>query len=92
MGENLTATTQICIPHKLKAVQYKIIHNVYPTNKYVSKCVEVDNKCEFCKDREQTVIHIITECQCTARFWRKMEDYLDTQFNYKIRLDYNATM
>ena len=71
----------------MKELHFKILHNIYPTNKFVSRFAAVDNKCEFCKIEEETIIHLFWECQYTMVFWKKVENYLNIQQNHEIKLE-----
>ena len=65
-------TFKYVISNKVKEMQYKILHYIYPTNTYLSRFVEIDPKCEFCNIEEETIQHLFFECQYTAGFWRKI--------------------
>ena len=77
------------IPNKLRELHYKIVHNIYPINKYISRFVVLDDKCEMCKIEEEIPKHIFYDCQYTLGFWRKIEDFLNIQTNHSIKLEAN---
>lgn len=75
------------IPNKLKELHFKILHSIYPTNKLVSRFAAVDNKCEFCKIEEETIIHLFWECRYSVEFWKNIENYLNIQKKHEIKLE-----
>lgn len=38
------------------------------------QCVDIDNKCEFCEDEEETIIHLFYEYQYTSEIWKEVEE------------------
>ena len=40
---------KFCITNKIRELHLKILHNIYPSNTYISRFCEIDNKCTFCK-------------------------------------------
>lgn len=39
---------RFCINNKFKEIHVKILHNIYVTNSYLSKFLDIENKCSFC--------------------------------------------
>lgn len=79
---------KFAISNKIKEIQYKIIHNIYPTNLYISRFVKnIDVKCVFCNAEEETLKHLFFECQFSQIFWKKIENYIFIQSNIPINLE-----
>lgn len=55
----------------IKEVNYKVVRNIYPTNKYVSLILIIN---ELCEDEEETIIHLFYEYQNTSEIWKKVEE------------------
>lgn len=51
------------------------------------QCVDIDNKCEFCEDEEETIIHLFYEYQYTSEIWKEVEEQLDTKTKYTVKLE-----
>merc|ERR1712131_17668 len=79
-------TFKYVISNKVKEMQHKILHYIYPTNTYLSRFVEIDPKCEFCNIEEETIQPLFFECQYTAGFWRKIEDYFKLKTKMSLHL------
>ena len=77
---------KFAISNKLKEVQYKILHHTYPTNQLISKFVDIDSRCVFCKHDEETIIRLFYECVHTLSFWKKFE-FFDIQTKNVIKLE-----
>ena len=39
-----------------------ILHNIYPTNIYLSRFLETDGKCSFCKTEKEDDVHLFCKC------------------------------
>ena len=47
------------------------------TNTFLCKIgIKQDNKCTFCNDSPETLIHIFWECPITQNFWKNLETWL----------------
>ena len=56
---------------KLSMFQYKIFHNILPTNSLLYKMEKVDPpKCPHCERESQDIKHMFLNCQCVKDFWR----------------------
>ena len=77
---------KFAICNKIKEVQYNILHNIYPTNTFLSRFSNTDVKCAFCHVEEETTMHLFFECQFSQVFWKKMENYITLQSNLLINL------
>ena len=56
---------------KLSMFQYKLLHNILPTNSLLYKMKKVDTpKCPHCEHESQDTKHMFLNCQCVKDFWR----------------------
>ena len=83
------------IPHlvtkevRLKELQWKILHNIYPTNILLHKMkVTDDNKCYICRDVD-FIEHFFYECPPVTIFWKKIESHINNLIRNKIKLSLN---
>jgi exonuclease III len=73
---------------KLRNVQYKILHNIYPTQKHLHKWKLSDNpNCRHCIDVPETIIHAIYECPIAIESKANLERCLEEELGEKIELD-----
>ena len=67
---------KITIENKLRSLQFKLIHNILPTNQRLSKMnVKSSPKCEQCDAPCQTTSHLFYECPVVKMFWEKVIDW-----------------
>jgi len=52
-----------CISNKIKEVNFKILHKIYPVNDTVAKYMDVDSSCSFCGNEDETLIHLFFQCE-----------------------------
>ena len=81
------------IPHistkeiRLRELQWKIIHNLYPTNILLNKMkVTDDNKCPLCRDEVDYLEHFFFFCPPVRQFWTQIELYLKSLIGIQIDL------
>jgi len=66
----------LCISNEAKEVHFKLLHNIYLTNCFVAKFLDIDTCNAFCKQDTETIPHLFFNCPVTKRFW----DDLGTDF------------
>ena len=65
---------------RLRELQWKLIHNIYPTNILLRKMDVVDNnKCSNCRNEIDYVEHFFFYCPPVQKFWKKLESYVHGQ-------------
>lgn len=73
----------------LRWFQYRIVHRLLTTNvkrnKYDSL---ISNRCEFCKEKAETPIHLLVECVTTERFWNAWKRWM--LYFFKIQIDLSS--
>lgn len=61
---------------KLQWFQYRINHRILATNSYLYKTNIVDSPlCEFCKQEDETIKHILWNCSVTQNFLHQIENW-----------------
>ena len=72
---------------KLIQMQWKILHNIYPTNILLQK-IGVKNTpiCDFCEERD-VVEHFFFKCERLHGFWENISKNIDNKLNKKITLN-----
>ena len=72
---------------KLREVQWKIVHNIYPTNILLNKMgIKSSEKCDFC-DEVDVVEHMFFRCKRLQTFWTDVSKRIDNRVNKKIKLN-----
>ncbi len=67
---------------KLKNIQFKILHNIYPTMKHLHKWkLSQTDKCSYCNQTE-TVSHAIFHCPIAKDAITKLENLLNRQYSF----------
>ncbi|KAH3689727.1 hypothetical protein DPMN_192197 [Dreissena polymorpha] len=78
------------IESTLRNFQYKYIHRIIATNKYLFKCkLSNSNLCDFCSENIETIEHLFWECKHTQPIWNQLTSFLEQQqLNVKQQLLY----
>ena len=64
-------------PAKLQRFQYKIYHRILATNKFLMKIGILDSdKCFFCHDEPETVIHFFWLCNIVQYLWDTLSNLI----------------
>jgi len=64
----------ITLDTNLRYFQYKILHRIIPTNKYLTLIKIKDNdSCSFCEAHIETLLHLFVECECVSHVWRELQ-------------------
>ena len=72
-------------PAKLRYFQYRVLTKTLTTNYIRSKWnKDVTNKCTFCKDKPETILHLLWECKVVYPIWSKVERICNYFFNIKL--------
>ena len=65
---------------KLQSFQYKILHRIFPCNKYVSKWDKnVNEKCNQCESVD-TIEHYFLQCSTVSNFWKRVQNWWESNF------------
>ena len=72
---------------KLRELQWKILHNIYPTSTLRFKMkLRNDENCVFCGQRD-TISHFFVDCSFINKIWNKAEYYIFCEVGSQIKLD-----
>ena len=78
-----------CKSTYLKNFQYKLLHRIIPTNKFLFLINLKETKyCTFCKTEEETIEHLFYDCNKTYTFWQQFSNcvrlfFVDFELNKK---------
>lgn len=65
-----------CVFNKVKEIHFKILHKIYPVNDTIAKYKDVDKSCSFCKNNDETLAHLLFQCEKTqSHFWQSLYVY-----------------
>ena len=65
---------------RLRVLQWKILHNIYPTNIPLNNIdVGESGKCTFCPDIIDNIEHFFCECPIVVNFWKSIEQKVYTK-------------
>ena len=51
-----------------------------------------DNKCSFCNDEKDSILHYLWECEHVQAFWNAFTEYIKTKCQNCVRLQLNQTL
>ena len=91
LGNNLHPETWVNLfknikETKLIEIQYKILHNIFPTNILLNRIgIKHSEKCDFCNEKDY-VEHCFYKCNRLKPFWDKISTIINTKINMKITL------
>ena len=62
---------KVTMENKLRCFQYKVIHNILPTNnKFYKMKLKTSPSCDLCGHPNENLLHLLTECPGTQTFWQ----------------------
>ena len=63
--------------------QYKLLYNLLPTGRFLFQRQLVDSPvCVFCKDAEETLLHMFWDCPKIQNYWFDVQGWLHTSFTH----------
>ena len=72
---------------RLQVLNWKILHNIYPTNILLHKMkIKTSDKCEFC-DEVDFIEHFFFHCSKIRMLWKEIEKHILFRFNLRIKID-----
>ena len=70
---------------RLRLLQWKIIHNIYPTRILLNKMGLSENaNCKYCPNERDYIEHFFCNCQNVLELWRHVEDLVNGTLGYTI--------
>ena len=71
---------------KLQEIQWKILHNIFPTNILLNRMgIKNTENCEFCNEKD-FVEHYFFNCRKLVQFWKFINNFLNLKLDKKIIL------
>ena len=67
---------------RIRDFNYKVLQNILPCAKVLSKWQNVSDKCELCNDIE-TIDHMLFNCQHLNHIWKTLSQIVDIDIKYK---------
>ena len=63
---------------KLLQLQYKLLHRILPTNKWLKKIgIVLEDTCAFCNTETESLEHVFLECTFVTSFWSEVLKWLE---------------
>ena len=82
--ENISLTTN---DFKLRNFQYKILHRILPTNKFLVKIgIKESDQCNLCMNATDSILHYIWLCPIIKVFWQQVIILLEETFEIQMYL------
>jgi hypothetical protein len=73
---------------KLRWFQFRLTHRILGTNYFLEKIGKKDsNLCTFCKNSEETILHIFCECPIILTLWINVVKWIKEKLNLNLRMD-----
>ncbi len=65
---------------KIQSFQCRLTQNILGTNSKLYKLgMRLDNKCDFCKHKEENYIHLFYKCEKIQTFWRDVKRWIQKE-------------
>jgi exonuclease III len=78
---------------RLRELQWKVLHNLYPTNILLNKMGKTDScNCSYCDNTIDYIEHFFYECPKVRAFWRYVEQKLVNSLNISIKLSVKVVL
>ena len=88
INETVWKTPRLCTAEtRLRVLQWKILHNIYPTNIMLCKMqVRNNQKCSYCNDEIDYIEHFFFFCPVVRPFWDFIGQHILINYNVKINI------
>ena len=64
---------------RLRTFHFKYLHRRITTNIFLAKCkLAPTDKCSFCKNEQETLVHLFLQCPFTKQFWQNVLNWINT--------------
>ena len=78
---------------RLLVLQWKILHNIYPTNIMLSKMkVRENDKCTYCPETVDYIEHFFCECPVIINFWKFVELKVYNETGLRVKLSVHTVL
>ena len=79
---------KVTIENKLRCFQFKIIHNILPSNSSLHKMkLKSSSSCDRCNHPPETLTHLLYECPIVQTFWQKVTAFWNGKRSESITLN-----
>ena len=76
-----------CQESRLRELQWKILHNIYPTNILLHKIgIASNNKCTYCNDQVDFIEHFFVNCKQISNIWTMVKNVFYIKYCKKINI------
>ena len=76
---------------KFRSFQYRLLQRALVTNiQLYSWGINTDSLCSFCKEQEETLVHLFCECNIVKQIWLQFEQHMKVVFE-DVHLNMNNT-
>ena len=73
---------------RLRVLQWKILHNIYPTNIMLNKMkITLSNHCSYCSGTIDYIEHFLFYCPIVRTFWKSVQNFVLAKYNVRIHLN-----
>ena len=73
---------------RLRVLQWKLLHNIYPTNIMLNRMkVAINNHCSYCPGEVDFIEHFFFFCPLTLAFWKQIENYILINCDTKLKIN-----
>ena len=82
--------TKITRDTNLKWFQYRLIHRLLPTQRFLYlRKITNSPICTFCNKEEQTIEHLFWDCNITNNYWSQIEVWMKSSFPNCVNLNFS---
>ena len=69
----------------LKNFQFKLLHRILPTNKYLTMIgIKNCDKCNFCNLTTDSIFHYLWQCPIVEEFWQALKHWIEEKFECQV--------
>jgi hypothetical protein len=84
---------KVSVENNLRSFQFKIIHNIIPTNLSLYKMnIKETPQCEHCLFQNETLVHMFLECPVVEPFWKDVITWWNTKRSDNINPNYSEIL
>ena len=84
---------KIIKPTRLRYFQYRVLTKTLTTNiKRSIWNISISKLCTFCKKKDETILHVLYECEQVRTLWDKVVKTIEHFFNVKVIIDENMVI
>ena len=73
---------------RLRVLQWKLLHNIYPTNIMLNKMKVTNNEfCSYCDRITDFIEHFFFQCPVVKDFWKDVQNMILAKYKVKVNLN-----